>query len=515
MTMIVVFALTTLLCATRPIVNGWSPTVRIDRLSHSTSQASTQTISTTTRLWSLPNPPSSSSSYVPGFDENDDEHGVDAERLSFQDRQDREQLENVFKLNNPASSQQSDGSEVSENHIPTNGVSLSDLMTDSEIDIFGTSVVPIESLPGVAQIVTKSTNYGSIEPIRHIVALSPPTESDDTIQPTGGSKSTASSSGASKSATQYVLVDVPPFSDELVTELKEFMGNADSEIVAMVSTGRDAIHYDDAVAMYTARQSDLWQWTNRFPQMRIIMYRLDTPRDCQEMVSQKLDGNGPWAFKEGNTEPKDGGNGNKDMPLFIETGRPLTEALWDEELFERITSEGVKPPRKEYNDDLYTPEAIRKREDGHRMLAVATPGHTYGAMSYVFPETGVVTSGATIPIESFSDDNKDFVDQVGPALDYRGYIANSFDVVLQMSSARKLVEVYSDRFEAVLSTKHDPFILRTRERKSILLEIIDHYDSIGRVYERLGITGEDDEEDDDEDDYESIRAGLQGGSQQP
>ena len=427
-------------------------------------------------------------------EDDDDEEYV-------RNQQAREQLESVFKLNKK---QQipvdgvNDG--VSEHHIPTQGISLSDMIDDAEVDKFKTTLVPVTA--GVAQILTKSINYGAFDPKRFLVALSPPTEDNS-----NDNKNAADMDGdndddgledvvegidddgevagfTSKSAASYVMVDTPPYSDKLASSILSFMGNDDSRVVAMVITSREGIHYDEGLTVYSSRRSDLVKWCERFPDMAVVTYRLDTPRDCREMVTQQLDGNGPWGW-----------NGTS----FVETGRPLTQALWDEDLFQRITEEGVQPPRKQWKDDqLYTPAAIRKREEGKQMLAIHTPGHTYGSMSFVFPETGVLASGCTIPIENFSDENRDFAHEIGPALDFRGYIGTSQDMPVQMKSARRLVETYCDRFCMVLASKqwldrplivHDPQI-----RRELLLEVVDHYDRIGQIYDQLGISNRDDDD---------------------
>ena len=149
--------------------------------------------------------------------------------------------------------------------------------------------------------------------------------------------------------------------------------------------------------------------------------------------------------------------------------------------------------------DRYTPEAIRQREHGKRILAVYTPGHTFGSVSYVFPEVNVCCSGSTLPVE---DPRRNGSSMTGPVLDCRGYITtNQAGIQRQMESARHLVQTYGDRFTTVLPSRGDPLQFldddRPEERQAILLDMIDQYRRIGQIYEQLGITN--DEEDDDTD----------------
>ena len=165
-----------------------------------------------------------------------------------------------------------------------------------------------------------------------------------------------------------------------------------------------------------------------------------------------------------------------------------------------MLQKGILPPEDKTEDDeidetQYTPESIRNREQGKHLLAVYTPGHTHGTLSYVFPETNVVVSGFTIPIEDSGVVNDG--QYVAPAMDARGYITTSgAGMVKQMESARHLVNTYGDRFGIVLPARDDPFFLdglEENERKSALLRIIDQYDKIGQVYSQLGIFSDDDD----------------------
>jgi hypothetical protein len=57
--------------------------------------------------------------------------------------------------------------------LPTTGISVSETLEDAQRDQFKTELIPVNTLPGVAQIATKSS-VGSFDPIRYLVALTPP-----------------------------------------------------------------------------------------------------------------------------------------------------------------------------------------------------------------------------------------------------------------------------------------------------------------------------------------------------
>lgn len=362
--------------------------------------------------------------------------------------------------------------------IPSSGISVNDDMERAQKDKFSTALYPYKKFPGVAQLLTTATG-GGLEPLRYVVALSPPPKEADML---------AKDDGESTSITpaKFAMVDVPPYSDELVTKIRNFMGNGAS-LCAILVTNKDSIHYDESPAVYVTRKSDLDSWITAFPGVEIVAYRLDIPRDCQEVVTQRIDGYGPWALEEGH----DGMNNT-----FTETGRPLTYLEWDEETTAKVLDQGETPPDDNVGDlddaDLYTPETIRAREEKKRILAVYTPGHTFGSVTFVFPETQVCCPGYTIPIEDNRDKENLGMKGAGPSLDYRGYITtNSAGLGRQMEGARHIAKLYSDRFRVILPARGDALFLdddNAAERASTLLDIIDQYDKIGRIYERLGIT---------------------------
>lgn len=353
-------------------------------------------------------------------------------------------------------------------HLPTTGVSVSESMDDAQRDRFASELVPVTTLKGVAQIVTKATK-GSFDPIRYLVALTPPSDVDEDGIPT--------------EPQQYVMTDIPPYSDQLASMIRKYIGS-EGQLVGICMTSKNGVHYDEGPGVFTNRQSDLSDWKSVFPGLAVVGYRLDIPRDCSPKITQKLNGYGPWAW-------------NDENEVFEESGQPLIVKEWDTQSIKTMLNKGIVPPQEDEDEDdvgEHTPESIKEKEAGKRLLAVFTPGHTHGTLSYVFPETNVVVSGFTIPVEDSGAVNQGQF--AGPAMDARGYITTSgAGMTKQMESARQLVNTYGDRFGIVLPSRDDPLFLdelSVQDRKSAILRIIDQYDEIGQIYSQLGILSDDD-----------------------
>jgi hypothetical protein len=394
-----------------------------------------------------------------------------------------------------------DDDEMGNAYIPSTGISVSDEMEAAQKDRFVTEVVPIKGLPGVAQLVTSSLLRASFDPVRYLVALTPPAAASDSDE------KSSPATDETPSATTFVMVDVPPFTPQLAARMRAFMGPG-SKLAAILLTCRDAIHYDETPSVFTIRRSDLGLWKKAFAGTEIVGYRLDIPRDCRPLITQCLDGYGPFALDES--------LGNA---TFVETGRPLTIMEWDHDVAQNIF-QGNLPPDDNVDGgtgdsnsdgldmadaDKYTPEAMRAREQDKRVLAVFTPGHSYGSMSYIFPQTKVCCSGFTIPAEDSRADENPGMQGAGPALDCRGYITTSrAGISRQMQSAKSLINTYSDRFEVVLPSRGDPLYTDddADERKKELLDIVNEYGRIGKIYEELGIMDSGGPNDDDDDDDE-------------
>lgn len=403
-------------------------------------------------------------------------------------------------------------------NIPRTGYSLADRMDNTEnVERFVTALTPIannlmmldiqydgDGFPigycsecsetadgnwGVARIDTVSSlgNAGE-EPVRWLISMGERNDSED------------------MNIISYAMIDLPPYSDTLADEMRCFMdrnsdqndniinnnvvtkskGNLD---VILITNGQ-SIHYDKSPGVYVTRKSDLTKWTTAFPNANVIMYRLDIPRDCRVVVTQVLDGYGPWGY-------------NINDKRFVETGRPLTIEEWDDNTKSRVLTRGENPPDDivsttvdgigniddddGHEDEEYSSEAIRKREDAYRLLAVYTPGHSFGSITYIFPQRGICCSGNALPLDSSSGgdiyDDNDYDDDDGssfgvvrtlppprgPRLDYQGYLATSASRPRQMSSALSLIDNYIDRFRVVLPARGDAVFLdaevetRTRE----------------------------------------------------
>ena len=393
--------------------------------------------------------------------------------------------------------------------IPTTGISVADEMEKAQKVRFYSEVVEISGLAdGVkaAQILT-STTGGAYESVRYLIRLS--RKDDEKKSTANDDNTTADTTKVTKDPVEeiedFVLVDVPPYSKKLVKQMQEIMGPS-GRLSAILVTCRDSIHYDDAPGVYSIRRADLLKWEKAFPNAAIVAYRMDIPRDCRESVTQRLDGYGPWAMVTDLSKvPKN--------ETFVENGKPLTYRLWDPDIAMEILEGKRKPPGQNDDDDddifiskkaesekdqvdLYSPENIRAKEEGKRVLAIYTPGRTYGSMSYVFPELGLCASGYLLPLEDPRVESNRGIELAGPSLDCRGYITTSkAGVSKQMESARKLVNTYSDRFGIVLTSRGDPFYfdnLSPEGRRKTLLDILSQYEKLGSIYEQLGITGNDD-----------------------
>ena len=239
---------------------------------------------------------------------------------------------------------------------------------------------------------------------------------------------------------------------------------------------------------FSVRKAELPKWKKAFPETAIVGYRMDIPRDCRDSFTQRLDGYGPWALEEQSKSP----------PTFKESGQPFTVKEWDPELAQDIMSGKRKPPGtdEEENesdhsvDTPFTPDMIRANEEGKRVLAVYTPGRTFGSMTYIFPELMLCASGFSLPIEDSRIEENHGMDTPGPALDYRGYITTSkAGISRQIDSAKQLVNSYVDRFHIILTARGDPFYLdgNMDDRRQTLLDIMGQYEKVGRIYEQLGI----------------------------
>eukprot|EP00531_Pseudo-nitzschia_arenysensis_P004510 CAMPEP_0116115122 /NCGR_PEP_ID=MMETSP0329-20121206/339_1 /TAXON_ID=697910 /ORGANISM="Pseudo-nitzschia arenysensis, Strain B593" /LENGTH=505 /DNA_ID=CAMNT_0003608535 /DNA_START=47 /DNA_END=1564 /DNA_ORIENTATION=+ len=377
--------------------------------------------------------------------------------------------------------------------IPTTGVSVSDEMEKAQKDRFYTQLVPIMGLgKGVKAVrILSSTTAGAYESVRYLVRLTRKTDEVDTdlypdLDDIDMSDDDEDSENAAKCPDPFVMVDVPPFSEKIVEEMKSMMG-PNGYLSSILVTSQECIHYDESPGVFSVRKADLTKWKKAFPDVNVVAYRMDVPRDCRDSITQRLDGYGPWAMNE---SPDESGL------IFSESGRPLTVKEWDPDYVEDILSGKRQPPSDDKNDDNvdpdFTPDTIRANEEGKKVLAVYTPGRSYGSMTYVFPELQICASGFSLPIEDSRDEENYGMDSPGPALDHRGYITTSkAGMSRQIESASNFVNAYVDRFEIVLTARGDPFYLdgSTEDRRQTLLQVMTQYEKLGMIYEQLGISG--------------------------
>lgn len=343
-------------------------------------------------------------------------------------------------------------------NIPKTGISVEDEMEAARDNRFETQLVKVETLEGVYQLVTTPVDSISVEPVRYLLH----NDCDDAI-----------------------MIDIPPYSKELENEIRSKV----QSLQAILITSRNSIHYDSAPAVYSMlRRPDLDKWIQAFPDVNVVGYRLDVPRDCRFAMSQILDGYGPFAADEWANV------------TFTETGRPLTEEVWNETMAEDFMSGRISPDQllaeNETNDE-FSSQAIRKRQEDKAILAIYTPGHTFGAVSYIFPKLGVCCTGYTVPCESnrVEDENRGVGSPPGPSLDYRGFITTSKDLTKQMKSAKELITEYSDRFSVALPSYGDPVFFEgnAEERRELMMQVIDQYQKLANVYHQLGIVSSEDE----------------------
>jgi hypothetical protein len=118
--------------------------------------------------------------------------------------------------------------------IPTTGVSVSDEMTEAQKTRFFTEIVPITGLgKGVkaVRILSSTTDEGSYEAVRYLVRLSRNYDEDDNDnednknrkEETTKAASTPDTSSAEHSDEEFVMIDVPPFSEKLVKQMVAYL----------------------------------------------------------------------------------------------------------------------------------------------------------------------------------------------------------------------------------------------------------------------------------------------------
>lgn len=383
-------------------------------------------------------------------------------------------------------------------------------VSDMEYDLPATSKASLEripGLPGAGTIVSENDPFAT----RYLVPLTIP-------------EGEVNESAQVNAAYTYVMVDVPPFSKKLVLEMQTFMAtrgrrirekefteedeeNEDDdepEIVepssetiasmaplAILITSKNTIHYPQAEAVYSIRRSELLQWIAVFPNIQIVMHRLDLPRnvrmDLQSLAGnnlQILDGAGPYGWEYDKQSTK--------LPTFKELGPELKLLDWDyDKINDLYDDENPLNATQIAMDEAETdgtspriPTPIELQISQHPLIAVHTPGHTSGSISYLLPQSRVCASGSTLP-----DGTAHY------QYDSRGILStNEGGLETQGRSGRRLVEDYGGVIQCVLPTKGEILEVEgfTDEelRVGFWEEILGQFDKVSRVYKRLGIVGQ-------------------------
>jgi len=336
--------------------------------------------------------------------------------------------------------------------LPTYGVSIADEMAASTAnDVYKTQLYPLhqDSKCIGAQLVSTAKTTDAFCPSRYLLSL--------------------------HRNASFALVDVPPYSDELVQQLHEFMGN-NSTISTILVTSKDALHVQGfGNGVYSSLETQLDRWIQAFPDVNIVGYRLDIPRDARKYYTNVLDGYGPFGWTNATN--------------VVELGPPLTMDEWEEDDTNGILQQIIMNAENDEETSMVEPDTEHHDIRDLSIVGVYTPGHTFGSVSYIFPALNVCCSGFCIPLDTPRQGTG--TDKPGPPLDCRGYIGtNKAGITRQMESAEQLVASYAEHFDTVLPARGDPLLLDgdVHVRQSFLQEIIEQYKKIGEIYENLGIT---------------------------
>lgn len=375
--------------------------------------------------------------------------------------------------------QDDDGADDGGNRISGQGVSVDDWLSRTSKAQTNFTIIPHITNHNNNSIGLIEIEKGAL-PLKHyILSLSSHTEYE-------------------KSDDYYVMIDVPPFSSELVEQIRLFMSNQDAgfkkeekkkktaistkgqgkprrhKLRAIIVTNKKSVHYSEAPGtVYVMRKSDMVLWKEAFPGVEIIMHRNDVEQDLRGLVTQVLDGYGPWAL-------------NESTGHFEETGRKMKVLNWDREKIMRLYNDdnnGVNATEIALREAGVDPNEIidvRANEAKKRILAVFTPGHTMGSVCYVMPFLHLCFSGNTIP----ENTDRFRFDGLGPIS------TNSAGLSRQVESAHKLVESYIDRFHTILPAQGNAIILHEcdeQQRRSFLDRLINHFDKVAKAYTNLGI----------------------------
>jgi glyoxylase-like metal-dependent hydrolase (beta-lactamase superfamily II) len=229
----------------------------------------------------------------------------------------------------------------------------------------------------------------------------------------------------SKEEQKYIMVDVPKYSKALEKQIRKFCNG--NQPLTIVVTNQNSIYYDNAPGNLVIRRSDAIKWAEAFPGIEIVIHRHDIFRDLQKIVTQRLDGYGPWGI-------------NLESGRFVDLGHPL-QAI-----------EGLDGFEMEFDVENYeSPEMedinVRESEYSKHCIAVYAPGHSFGSMCFIIPQLQAICSGNTIPPINLLEGKILRMDSQGIVTTNRAGISR------QIESAQNLVSSYADLFHLMLPSR--------------------------------------------------------------
>lgn len=260
----------------------------------------------------------------------------------------------------------------------------------------------------------------------------------------------------SKSRGKFVMVDVPKYSQTVMKQIIKFCNGV--QPIAIVITNQNSVYYDDANGSMVIRRSDAIKWAEAFPGIEIVMHRHDIYRDLQKVVTQRLDGYGPWGL-------------NLDTTQFVDLRNPLQE-------IDGLDGFEMTFDVENYSTPDFEEVNIRENDCSKYFMAVYSPGHSYGSLSLIAPELGGICSGNTFPPISL-------LDGTNLRMDSQGIVTtNRAGITKQVESAKNIISEYVDLFQFMLPARGplQRFPVDLEQRKHMLNDLINRFEEY-KIYE--------------------------------
>ena len=263
----------------------------------------------------------------------------------------------------------------------------------------------------------------------------------------------------SEAEKKFIMVDVPKYSKTLEKQIRQFCdGNPP---LAIVVTNQNSIYYDDAPGGLIVRRSDAIKWTEAFQGIEIVVHRHDIFRDFQKVVTQRLDGYGPWGI-------------NLETGKFMDLGHPLQ------------TIDGLDGFEMEFDVENYvSPEIeeinVRENKNSKSCIAIYTPGHSFGSMCLIVPELEAVCSGNTIPPVNLLEGKRLRMDSQGIVT------TNRAGIIRQAESVQNLIDGYADLFQLMLPSRGalQRFPSDLSKRKEMITKLIGKFEEYKKYDEGI------------------------------